>query len=87
MPGLHFLEVEDGSLILDPSTKRLHSLNGWATIVWLLCDGTRTAQRIVELAGRQDDRLRRSVTQVLETFKQEGLVASSPEPRDGHGPL
>lgn len=78
VPGLRFLEVEDGALILDPATKRLHSLNGWATVVWLLCDGKRSADRIIELAGEGDERRRRSVSDALDTLKGEGLVVPAP---------
>ncbi|WP_447972485.1 PqqD family protein [Nitrospira sp. Kam-Ns4a] len=78
LAGLHFLEVEDGSIILDPAGRKIHSLNAWGTIVWLLCDGRRSAQRIVELTGRQNEQLRASVIEILEILRREGLVEALP---------
>lgn len=74
MPGLRFRELQDGSVLLDPASQKVHSLNERATIVWLLCDGTRSAQRILELVASTDETLQASVREVLETFRREGLV-------------
>lgn len=71
--GLRFRELEDGAVLLDSKGQKVHSLNPWATIVWLLCDGTRSVRRILELAGGDADR-QASVKEVLEAFRKEGLV-------------
>ncbi|MDE3118785.1 MAG: PqqD family protein [Nitrospirota bacterium] len=76
IPGLRFRELQDGAILLDPTSQKVHSLNERAAIVWLLCDGTRSAQRILELVAPTDETLQASVKEVLETFRREGLVES-----------
>lgn len=81
--GLHFRELQDGSLLLDAAKQKVHSLNERATIVWLLCDGTRSAQRILELAAH-DEEGKASVRDVLDAFRKEGLVTSVPVTSHAH---
>ena len=47
--GLDVHEVEDGFVVFDASTDRVHYLNPTATVVFSLCDGTRTAGEVAEL--------------------------------------
>jgi len=47
--GLDVHEVEDGFVVFDGATDRVHYLNPTATVVFSLCDGTRTAAQIAEL--------------------------------------
>ena len=47
--GLDVHEVEDGFVVFDASTDRVHYLNPTATVVFSLCDGTRTTAEIAEL--------------------------------------
>jgi hypothetical protein len=42
-------EVDDGFVVFDASTDRVHYLNPTATVVFSLCDGTRTTTEIAEL--------------------------------------
>ena len=42
-------EVDDGFVVFDASTDRVHYLNPTATVVFSLCDGTRTTAEIAEL--------------------------------------
>ena len=42
-------EVDDGFVVFDASTDRVHYLNPTATVVFSLCDGTRTTEEVAEL--------------------------------------
>jgi coenzyme PQQ synthesis protein D (PqqD) len=44
--GLELNEVEDGLIVYQESTERLHHLNPTAAIVFQLCDGSRDAAEI-----------------------------------------
>jgi hypothetical protein len=47
--GLDVHEVDDGFVVFDASTDRVHYLNPTATVVFSFCDGTRTAAEVAEL--------------------------------------
>jgi Coenzyme PQQ synthesis protein D (PqqD) len=47
--GIDVHEVEDGFVVFDASTDRVHYLNPTATVVFSLCDGTRTPGEIAAL--------------------------------------
>ena len=44
-------ETEDGIVIFDAATDRVHHLNNTAAIVLQFCDGTRTPAQIASLVG------------------------------------
>ena len=48
-PGLEVHTVEDGVVVFDADTDRVHYLNPTATFVFSLADGTRTGEEIAEL--------------------------------------
>jgi Coenzyme PQQ synthesis protein D (PqqD) len=47
--GLDVHEVEDGYVVFDASTDRVHYLNPTASVVFSLCDGTRTVDEVAGL--------------------------------------
>ncbi len=47
--GIDVHEVEDGFVVFDASTDRVHYLNPTATVVFSLCDGSRTPAEIAAL--------------------------------------
>jgi hypothetical protein len=47
--GLDVHEVEDGFVVFDASTDRVHYLNPTASVVFSLCDGIRTTEEVAEL--------------------------------------
>ncbi len=47
--GLDVHEVDDGFVVFDASTDRVHYLNPTATVVFSLCNGTRTTDEIADL--------------------------------------
>ncbi len=50
--GLRWSEVEGGLALFAPDTEKVHYLNPPAAFVLQLCDGTRTAQELADLARR-----------------------------------
>ncbi len=49
--GLEFNELEDGLIVYQESTERVHHLNATAAVVLQLCDGTRDATEIASVVG------------------------------------
>jgi hypothetical protein len=49
--GLDVNETDDGLIIYQESTDRVHHLNPTAAVVFDLCDGTRSAQDIARLVA------------------------------------
>jgi len=47
--GLDVHEVEDGFVVFDAATDRVHYLNPTASVVFALCDGNRTTLEIAAL--------------------------------------
>jgi hypothetical protein len=77
----HDIDETAESIVLDPQSDKATVLNAVAGAVWLLCDGTRTADQICQLleehwadAGLSHEQVRRDVDRVLEQFEQEGLI-------------
>jgi hypothetical protein len=50
-PELDVHEVEDGLVIYDLRSERVHYLNETASLVFVLCTGKHDVARIVELVG------------------------------------
>ncbi len=48
-PGIDVHEVEDGFVIYDGETDRVHYLNPTASVVFSFCDGSRTEAELAEL--------------------------------------
>jgi len=75
--GLEFNEVEDGLIVYQESTERVHHLNPTAAIVFQLCDGTRDATEIAgvvaELFGLEHPPVE-AAESCIARFVQERLV-------------
>lgn len=50
--GLEVHEVKDGLIVFDPATERVHYLNPTASILFELCDGTRTVAELNDTLAR-----------------------------------
>ncbi len=48
-PDLEVHTVDDGLVVFDAATDRVHYLNATATVVFSLCDGERSPDQIAEL--------------------------------------
>jgi hypothetical protein len=49
--GLDVSETEDGLIIYQESSDRVHHLNPTASVIFALCDGTHSAQDIARLVA------------------------------------
>ena len=50
--GLEVTEVEDGLVVYDPERDRVHYLNAVASVVFVLCDGARERDQVVEASTK-----------------------------------
>lgn len=76
-PRLELDEVDDGLIVYQESTERLHHLNPTAAIVFQLCDGSHDAASIAEIVGELfglDRPPADAVDACISRFLQEGLV-------------
>jgi hypothetical protein len=70
-------EVDDGLVIYDPATERVHYLNGTAALVFTLCTGEHDADAIAELVRRifqLADPPAPEVESCLGQLRKEGLI-------------
>jgi PqqD family protein of HPr-rel-A system len=70
-------EVEDGVIVYDESTDRVHHLNNTAAVVLELCDGSLDADGIATKVGEAfglPDPPREEVRMCLERLVAEGLI-------------
>jgi hypothetical protein len=75
--GLHVDEVTDGLVVFDPSRDRVHYLNGTAAVVFILCNGGRDRQGIVDGMATvfgPDAVSRSEVEACLDQLRGEGVV-------------
>lgn len=75
--GLEAHEVEDGLVVYQDATDRVHYLNPVAAVVFELCDGSRTQTEIEGLVGAAwglADPPHAEVQACLEQFRTEGIV-------------
>ncbi len=76
-PDLDVHEVEDGLVIYDLKTERVHYLNETATIVFALCTGEHDDARIAELVGiawQLGEPPQAEVAACLAQLRGEGLI-------------
>ena len=81
-PAPNVLETElDGEVSLyNPAQEEVTVLNGTASDVWYLCDGTLSAEEIVELLASSyavpAETIRGEVEQTIATLRKAGLLES-----------
>jgi hypothetical protein len=76
-PGLDVHEVEDGLVIYDVETDRVHYLNATASLVFALCTGGHDDDQIVELVGQAwelPDPLEAEARACLVQLREEGVI-------------
>jgi hypothetical protein len=78
--GLQVNELPDGYVIYQPSTERVHYLNGTAAVVFEMCNGKVAADVIPGLVKQAYDLAETPATEVeqcLARFLEEGLVTTA----------
>ena len=75
--GVLFRELEDGCVLYDAETEKVHSLNVTAGVIWCLMDGVRPLGEIAdELGARSEVDAATALGDVLRTadeFAHQGL--------------
>lgn len=71
-------EVDDGFILYDPRTQKIHSLNASAAYVWDCLDGRQSLAEIAgslgEFPGAGGRDLLKDVLDAVEGFRREGLL-------------
>jgi len=84
-PGLEVHEAQDGLVVFDPATDRVHHLNASAAVLFELCDAARSpselASRVGDLYGLDDPPVAEVETGLRRLLAEGVLVAD--DPRDG----
>ena len=74
--------MDDEVLVYDPAVDRTHRLNVSATLIWQLCDGTRSLEDIARVLTEQFEvefeTALRDAGAVLEQLKEEQLLTGVP---------
>lgn len=78
-----FRTLADEWVLYDPASNQVHVLNLSAALVWTACDGERTVEAIVQEVAESypdhppPDAVLADVTEAIERFAQEDLLASA----------
>lgn len=75
--GLEVSEADDGLVIYDPATDRVHHLNPSAGVILQLCDGEHDAEAIADFVARGFDMAEPPIDdtrRALAQLEQEGLI-------------
>lgn len=79
-PGLDVTEVDDGLVVFEPTSRRVHHLNVTATLVFELCTGANDAAaiaQVVQTAFGLPDVPREEVDTVLASLQAESLLVAA----------
>jgi hypothetical protein len=75
---LQYRELDDGGVIYDTASERIHTLNLTAAFIWNCCDGSHTLSQIAsELSQPASVTLEKALEDVREAityFQKEGLL-------------
>ncbi len=77
IPGLEAHEAEEGMVVFDPRTDRIHHLNATAAVLFELCDGSRSLEemgRIVTELFSLDASPLSTLEDGLDLLLREGVV-------------
>jgi hypothetical protein len=76
--GVLFRELDDGCVLYDPATEKVHSLNMTAGFVWCLLDGERSladvADEIGAKSGGPRETVLKDVLELADRFARQGLT-------------
>ena len=78
--GLEVHEAQDGLVVFNPETDRVHHLNGTAAVVFELCDGTRDTSDLPALVAELfslDDPPTEAVSEGLGQLIEQGVLVQA----------
>lgn len=77
---VQYRELEDGAVIYDTLTERIHTLNSTAAYIWNCCDGSQDLQQIAsnlnQHLGMPSEELLEHVRRAVTQLHDEGLLRS-----------
>ncbi|MCP4314934.1 MAG: PqqD family protein [Hyphomicrobiales bacterium] len=75
------VEVDGAKLLYRPTGQKALHLDQAATVVWQLCDGTRTAEAVVEevasLYPEERETVARDVRETIEMLRGHGVIVTA----------
>ncbi len=78
--GIDFEELDDGCVLYDTQTDKVHSLNATAAFIWSCCDGKHSvgeiASIVVECFKSEGETALRDVSGIVKTFSDKGLIGA-----------
>jgi PqqD family protein of HPr-rel-A system len=73
-----FRELDDGCVLYDPASEKVHALNQTAGLLWCLIDGNRSvaemAETLAEASGADAEQVLGDAIRTLEGFERQGLL-------------
>ncbi len=79
--GYYSEQIESETVLFSPTRQLAMSLDSLATLVWKMCDGSRTEHDIVrelsEIYADQADCVARDVAATIEKLKKEGAIIAT----------
>jgi len=78
--GLEVHEAQDGLVVFNPETDRVHHLNGTAAVVFELCDGSRETANLPALVAELfslDDPPTDAVSEGLDQLIEQGVLVQA----------
>ena len=77
---LQYRELDDGGVVYDTASERIHTLNLTAAFIWNCCDGSHTlaqiASELCQSANVSAEAALSDVREALTYFQREGLLRS-----------
>ena len=77
---VQYSPLDDGAVIYDTRSERVHVLNASAAYIWTLCDGSANVDEIksefLKVVGSPIDGITDKVQEALTYFEAEGLFTS-----------
>jgi hypothetical protein len=88
---LQYRELDDGAVLYDTASERIHTLNVTAAYIWNCCDGahdiSEIASQLQQQANVPIETALKHVHEAINYFQDEGLLRSHRESAFQHNPV